>query len=99
VSLLLVSGEEIAIMTTLLSQAFDTASKLPEALQEQIASQLLEDIDAELKWEQAFANSQDQLAKLADKALEDFKAGRVKKMGFDEAWPGHVVKLVKEVHQ
>jgi len=71
-------------MTTLLSQVFDKAAKLPEAVQEQIALQLLEDMDSELKWEQTFANSQEQLAKLADKALEDFKAGRVKKMGFDE---------------
>ena len=71
-------------MTMLLSQAFDKAAKLPEAMQEQIATQLLEDLEAELKWDQTFANTQNQLAKLADKALRDIKAGRVKKMGFDE---------------
>lgn len=71
-------------MTMLLSQAFDKAAKLPETMQEQIAVQLLEDIEAELKWDETFARTQDQLAKLADKALKDIKAGRVKKMGFDE---------------
>lgn len=71
-------------MTTLLAQAFDKAAELPEDLQEQLAKQWLADIEAESKWEHAFANSQNELAKLADKALEDFKAGRVKKMGFDE---------------
>lgn len=71
-------------MTLLLSQAFDKAAKLPETMQEQIAAQLLEDIEAEFKWDETFARTQDQLAKLADKALKDIKAGRVKKMGFDE---------------
>ena len=71
-------------MTLLLSHAFDKAANLPETMQEQIATQWLEDLEAEFKWDQTFANTQDQLAKLADKALRDIKAGRVKKMGFDE---------------
>jgi hypothetical protein len=71
-------------MTTTLAQAFDKAAKLPDTIQEQIALQLIEDIEAELKWDQTFAKTQDKLAKLADKALKDINAGRVKKMGFDE---------------
>ena len=71
-------------MTTLLAQAFDKAAKLPEVMQEQIALQWLEDLEAEFKWDRTFAASQDKLAKLAEKALRDIKAGRVKKMGFDE---------------
>jgi len=71
-------------MTTTLAQAFDKAAKLPDAIQEQIALQLIEDIEAELKWDQTFAKTQDKLAKLADKALKDINAGRIKKMGFDE---------------
>jgi hypothetical protein len=69
-------------MTALLSQAFEKAAKLPEDIQEQIARQLLEDIEAELQWDQTLAKTQDQLARLAEKALRDIKAGRVKKMGF-----------------
>ncbi len=71
-------------MTVLLTQAFEKAAQLPETMQEQIATQWLEDLEAELKWDQTFANTQDQLAKMADKALQEIKAGRVKKMGFDE---------------
>jgi hypothetical protein len=68
-------------MTALLSQAFEKAAKLPKAMQEPIALQLLEVLDAELKWDRTFAETQDQLAKLAEKALRDIKAGKVKKMG------------------
>jgi hypothetical protein len=68
-------------MTALLSQAFEKAAKLPEAMQEQIALQLLEDLDAESKWDQTFAKTQDQLAKLAEKALRDIKTRKVKKNG------------------
>lgn len=71
-------------MTALLSQAFNKAAELPETVQEEIAQQLLEDIEAELKWDQTFARTQDQLAKLADNALQEIKAKRLQKIGFDE---------------
>lgn len=71
-------------MTTILSKAFEKAAKLPDEIQEQVAEMLIEYIDFELKWDETLENSQDQLAKLADKALEDYQAGRTKKMGFDE---------------
>jgi len=71
-------------MTALLSQAFDKAAKLPKEMQEQIALQLLDDIEAEMKWDRTFAETQDKLAVLAEKALQDIKAGRVSKRGFDE---------------
>ena len=71
-------------MISILSKAFDKAAALSESMQKQIALQLLEDMDAELKWEQSLKGSQQQLTTLADKALDDFKAGRGKKAGFDE---------------
>lgn len=71
-------------MTSLLSKAFKKASQLPKSVQDEIALELLEDIESELKWDKAFAESHDKLEKLADKALEEFKAGKTKKMGFDE---------------
>jgi len=71
-------------MTVLLQEVFDKASTLPEALQNQIAEDLLADIEAEMQWDQTFKDTEDQLAKLADKALNDFKLGKVKQMGFDE---------------
>ncbi|MDI6791375.1 MAG: hypothetical protein QME81_00710 [bacterium] len=71
-------------MTELLSKAFDQAVKLPQPLQDQVAEELLEDIEGEFKWDETLAKSHDKLAKLADHALAEFKAGRTKKMGFDE---------------
>ncbi len=71
-------------MTQLLAKAFEEASRLPETLQDEIAQQLLDDIHGEAKWDQTLARSSDQLEKLADKALADFKAGRTRQMGIDE---------------
>jgi len=71
-------------MTTLLTEAFKKASRLPVTIQDEIANQLIEDIENEIGWETAFEKSQDKLDKLAEKALRDFEAGRVKEMGIDE---------------
>ena len=40
-------------MTALLEKAFNKASRLPEAVQEQLARQLLEDIAGEPKWDKS----------------------------------------------
>lgn len=71
-------------MTKLLSKAFESAASLPENLQDEVAEQLLEDIQGELLWDDAFAKSQKELGKMADKALEEYKAGKTKKAGFDD---------------
>jgi len=71
-------------MTQLLAKAIAEVSKLPQALQDEIAEQLLDDIHGEGKWDQTLARSADALEKLADRALADFRAGRTKQMGFDE---------------
>ena len=71
-------------MTQLLTKAFEKVAMLPQEMQDEIAEQLLEDVLAESKWDETFAKSQDKLAKLADRALEEFRAGRTQKMGFDE---------------
>lgn len=55
--------------------------KLPQA---ELAQELLGDIEDELRWNGTFENTKDERSKLADKALEDFKAERTKKLGFDE---------------
>ncbi len=43
-------------MTTLLQKAFTEIQKLPESLQDELAQQLLEDIESELKWQQSLSN-------------------------------------------
>jgi len=62
-------------MKTLLTEAFEKASRLPESMQNEIATQLIEDIENEMKWQSAFEKSQDKLDKIAQKAVADFKAG------------------------
>src|SRR5688572_13768683 len=75
------AGED---MTDLLKKAFEQASQLPDRLQDEVAHQLLEDIRGELQWDGTLARSQDQLEKMADRALEELRSGRARKAGFDE---------------
>jgi hypothetical protein len=62
-------------MTTLLEQAFAQASKLPPAEQDVLAARLLAEIAAEDAFDQAIANSSDKLARLAEEALAEHRAG------------------------
>ena len=71
-------------MTQLLEKALNEVYKLPPEKQDVIASVILEELEDEQRWEEAFAASEDKLAKLARKVRADIKAGCVKKMGFDE---------------
>jgi hypothetical protein len=71
-------------MTQPLAKAFQEASQLPENLQDELAERLLEDIEGEARWDETLASSPQALEKLADKAIQEFKAGRTKKMGFDD---------------
>jgi len=71
-------------MTTLLTKAFERASQLPEQVQDEIASVLIEEIDSELRWEQQFAKSSGMLSTMGAKALADYKAGKTREAGFDE---------------
>ena len=71
-------------MTTLLEQAISEIQKLSKAEQDAIAALILEEISDERKWDEAFARSQDQLARIAAKVREDIQTGRVKDTDIDE---------------
>ncbi len=71
-------------MTRSLENAFAKAAALPEPAQEQLAEQLLEDIEGELQWDRTLAESQDLLESLADKARQARQQGRTIAKGFDE---------------
>lgn len=71
-------------MTELLEKALAEVSQLSAEEQDVIASLILDVLEDERQWEAAFAASQDKLAKLAQKVREDFRVGRVRKLGFDE---------------
>ena len=62
-------------MTQLLEKAFEKASELPEEEQDDLAAFILEELESERQWEQAFSESQDELERLADEALEKHNAG------------------------
>ncbi|GAB63012.1 conserved hypothetical protein [Candidatus Jettenia caeni] len=62
-------------MTKLLEKAFEEVAKLPEKEQNTFASWILEELASEQRWEKAFTDSQDKLAKLADEALAEHREG------------------------
>ncbi len=66
-------------MTQLLEKALTEVYKLSPEKQDTIAAIILEELENEQRWDKAFAESQDQLAQLAQKVRADIKAGRFKK--------------------
>lgn len=71
-------------MTTLLSEAIRRIEALPGEMQDEIAEQLLEDVENELKWRTTLRKPQPKLGKLVEVALQESRAGKTKKAGFDE---------------
>jgi hypothetical protein len=60
-------------MTTLLEAAFAKAAKLPVLEQDIFANWILEELDSEQRWQEAFASSEEELSRLAVEALVEFK--------------------------
>jgi hypothetical protein len=59
----------------MLRQAFEAASKLPEAEQDVLATRLLAEIAAEDAFDRKLAQTSDKLAELAAEALAEHRAG------------------------
>jgi hypothetical protein len=70
-------------MTQLLQNAFDEASRLPETDQNALAKWLLEEIHSERKWAKSFAESEEVLERLADKAQEEKRVGKTTPLDLD----------------
>jgi len=71
-------------MTQLLEKAIAEIHNLPDDAQDAIANLILDEMADAQQWDSAFARSQDELAKLAEKVRNDIKAGRVRNMEIDE---------------
>ena len=71
-------------MTQLLEHAIGEARKLTDAEQDALAALILEELDDDRRWDEAFINSQDQLSKLAAKVRRDIAAGRVRDGGIEK---------------
>ena len=67
-------------MTDLLKKAFEEASRLPDAEQDSLAKLLLEEMESERKWDQAFSDSADRMSELADEALDEHRRGATEKL-------------------
>lgn len=70
-------------MTEALKRAFEAASRLSERGQDELAAAILEELDADERWEAVLARSQRALERLADEALEEHRAGRTEALDPD----------------
>ena len=63
-------------MTNLLEQAFAKAARLPDDEQDLFARWLMDELESERRWSRSFETSPDQLADLAQEAIDEDLAGR-----------------------
>ncbi len=70
-------------MTRLLDEAFAAAAELPEAEQNALASALLSELASEQAIDAAIATRPDVLARLADEASAEHRAGRTETLDPD----------------
>jgi hypothetical protein len=67
-------------MTELLEYAISRLQTLPADEQNAIAAMILEELEDERRWDEAFARSPDVLAKLAGEAMAEFRAGKTEEL-------------------
>jgi len=60
-------------MSKLLEKAFNEIKKLPEFEQNVFARWILEELEAEKKWDKLFAKSEEILEELAEEALKEYR--------------------------
>ncbi|HEY7832114.1 MAG TPA: hypothetical protein VIG30_01000 [Ktedonobacterales bacterium] len=70
-------------MTQALEQAFAEVAKLPDHEQDAFARWILEEMASERRWDEAFAATPDLLARMADEALAEHRAGRTQEIDPD----------------
>lgn len=71
-------------MTQALEHAVAQVRRLPAREQDAIAAIIMAELADERRWQQTFQNTQAQLSRWAQKVGADIKAGKSRKMGFDE---------------
>jgi hypothetical protein len=71
------------VMNAKLKEVIDRVSELPDEDQAFVAAIIEEELASEAKWDQLFKNSQPQLEKLGEKALEEYRAGRTEPLDPD----------------
>jgi hypothetical protein len=71
-------------MTKLLERVVERVKALPESEQDVIAALILEELEDEARWDQAFARSQDSLARLAEDAMLEHREGKTQELDPDK---------------
>ena len=71
-------------MGKLLDRAIAEARKLPEEEQEALAWVMLEEIDSERRWDELFSRPSEIIERMAEQALEDYRAGRTEPLDPDK---------------
>ncbi len=62
-------------MTNLLQRAFELARELPEKEQDALAALIIDEMESDRRWQEAFDGSADALDRLAEEALAEYRAG------------------------
>jgi hypothetical protein len=70
-------------MSELFDFAIQKVQNLPEAEKNVIAAIIIEELEDETRWKQAFSRSQDALAKLAIEAMEEDRNGETEELSPD----------------
>lgn len=63
------------VMGRLLEKVIAETAKLPEEEQEAFAAFMLAELESERRWDDLFARSQDLLARMAEEARQEYRAG------------------------
>ncbi|MGK2856081.1 MAG: hypothetical protein ACSLFQ_02620 [Thermoanaerobaculia bacterium] len=71
-------------MTQLFEKAIPEASKLSDAEQDRIARWLLSEIESDLRWDEAFSTSADELSGFASQALREHRDGKTRRLDPDK---------------
>ena len=75
-------------MTQLLEKVVEELRKLPPAEQDALAAVLLRELASEHRWNNLFAGSQEKLARMAEDALAEYRAGKTEPGERWASWNG-----------
>ncbi len=71
-------------MSKLLEKVITETAKLPAEEQEAFAAFMLAELESERRWDDLFARSPDLLARMAEEARQEYRAGRTERLDPDK---------------
>ena len=71
-------------MTQQLEKAISEIKKLPDEDQDAIAAVIMAELQSERRWDTAFDRSHEELSRLAEEALEEYRAGKAEPLDPDK---------------